>query len=259
MKSINRVLIFTDSRGQHKLSFKEKEIFTEKIANYLEKKNINVDLMTCPFCWTSTIDFIQIVEDKIINIDDYDLIILYTGVVEYSPRPLTNYYTALNGNNLNEEITFDKLIKGQKKIYNNKLDFMRKIISNELLNDKCYDIEYMGEKTKSLISLEINEQIILPYLKTLGNKLIFINSNKCVKGWEGNYILKNKNGRPHNINIIEEYSKQTLGKFKNYIDLLKWNDNDIKNYTVDNMHLTYEGSEYIYNCLIDKLENNFNI
>ena len=109
----------------------------------------------------------------------------------------------------------------------------------------------MGEKTKSLVSLEINEKIVIPYLKTLDNKLIFINSNKCIKGWEGNYILKNKNGRPSNINIIEEYSKQTIGKFENYIDLLKWDDNDIKKYTVDNMHLTFEGSEYIYNKLID--------
>lgn len=254
MYRMKKILIFTDSRGQHKLSFKNKKIFTEKIAEYLQQKDINVDLMLCPFCWTSTIDFIQLLEEKIVNENDYDLIILYTGVVEYSPRPLINYYTAINGDNLNDEITYDKLTKkGNQKIYNNKQDFMKKIINEELLNNKIYEVEYMGEKTKSLVSLEINEKIIIPYLKTLGNKLIFINSNKCVKGWEGNYILKNKNGRPSNINIIEEYSKQTIGKFENYIDLLKWTDNDIKKYTVDNMHLTFEGSEYIYNKLIDIL------
>lgn len=254
MKSVNRVLIFTDSRGEHKLSFNQNKIFTEKITDYLQNKSIKVDLMLCPFCWTSTIDFIQLLEEKIVNKKDYDLIILYTGVVEYSPRPITNYYTAINGNNLNEEITFDKLTKkDKKKIYNNKLDFIKKIISKKLLNNNIYEIEYMGEKTKSLISLEINEKIVIPYLKTLGDKLIFINSNKCVKGWEGNYILKNKNGRPNNINIIEEYSKQTINKFENYIDLLKWNDNDVKKYTVDNMHLTFEGSEYIYNKLINIL------
>lgn len=250
---MKKVLIFTDSRGQHKLTFKNNKIFTEKISDYLQNKNIKVDLMLCPFCWTSTIDFIQLLEEKIVNEKDYDLIILYTGVVEYSPRPLSNYYTAINGKNLNEEITFDKLTKKGKKIYNNKLNFMKKIISEELSNDKIYDIEYMGEKTKSLVSLEINEKIVIPYLKTLENKLIFINSNKCVKGWEGNYILKNKNGRPNNINIIEEYSKQTVGKFENYIDLLKWNVNDVKKYTIDNMHLSFEGSEYIYNKLIDIL------
>ena len=115
MKSVNRVLIFTDSRGQHKLSFNQKKIFTEKISDYLQHKNIKVDLMLCPFCWTSTIDFIQLLEEKIVNEKDYDLIILYTGVVEYSPRPLTNYYTAINGDNLNEEITFDKLTINSKK------------------------------------------------------------------------------------------------------------------------------------------------
>lgn len=50
--------------------------------------------MLCPFSWTSTIDFIQCIQEKIININDYDKIILYTGVVEYYPRHLSNYNKA---------------------------------------------------------------------------------------------------------------------------------------------------------------------
>ena len=94
---------------------------------------------------------------------------------------------------------------------------------------------------------------IINYLQKLENKLIYINSNKCVNDWEGNYIIKNKDGRPKNINIIEDFSKQTIGKFKNFINLLDWNDDDVKKYTVDNMHLTYEGSEFIYNEIIKLL------
>ena len=85
--------------------------------------------------------------------------------------------------------------------------------------------------------------------------MIFINSNKVVKGWEGNYININPIGRPKNINIIEEYANINLNKFTNTVDLLSWNDNDVKKYTIDNMHLTYQGSEYIFNKIIKILEN----
>ena len=37
----------------------------------------------------------------------------------------------------------------------------------------------------------MHEKYVVPYLQKYNNKLIFINSNKIVKGWEGNYILKN--------------------------------------------------------------------
>ena len=39
---MKKVLIFTDSRGEHKLSFKDKQIFTKKIAEMLKKKDIKL-------------------------------------------------------------------------------------------------------------------------------------------------------------------------------------------------------------------------
>ena len=114
-----------------------------------------------------------------------------------------------------------------------------------------YNVIYQNEDTRSLISLEINEKVVLPYLKNLEKKIIYINSNNIVPNWEGNYILKNKNGRPKNINVIEEYAKQMKGcNFTHFIDLLLWSDEDIRKYTVDNMHLSYEGSEWIFNKLV---------
>ena len=38
--------------------------------------------------------------------------------------------------------------------------------------------------------------------------------------------------------------------FTHFIDLLLWSDEDIRKYTVDNMHLSYEGSEWIFNKLV---------
>lgn len=252
----NKILIFTDSRGEYKASFNDKKIFTEKLKEYFTNFNVSCDLMLCPFSWTSTLEFIECIENKIINKDNYDFIILYTGVVEYSPRPISNYNKAYN--EYNNDITFDRLVDRDRKygkIFNNKEKIAKKIFTEQMINNNVeMNTIYENEKTKSLISLEMNEKVIISYLQKLGNKLIYINSNKIVSGWEGNYLNVNPNGRPKNINIIEDFSKQSIGKFENYINLLEWNDDEIKNYTIDNMHLTYEGSEYIYNKILSVIK-----
>ncbi len=60
------------------------------------------------------------------------------------------------------------------------------------------------------------------------------------------------------INIIIQKKILVINfilKLSNVIDISVWDNDDIKKYTVDNMHLTYEGSEWIY----DKLINYINI
>lgn len=245
-----RILIFTDSRGQRKGTFSSELIFTEKIKQYFEKKNIKVDLMLCPYRWTTTIDFIQCIEENIISISEYDVIILYTGIVEYSPRPISNFKEALNGGD--EDVTRKKLQKSKVKMVNNKERFMKKWIGEDLLRKNTeYDTKYKNEFTKSLISLEIYKKKIIPYLQTFDKKLLFINSNRIVKNWDGNYKKKNPYGRPKNIHVIEDFSKETIHSFSNCINLFSWSDDEIKKYTVDNMHLTLEGSNYIFHQIIN--------
>jgi len=247
-------LIFTDSRGEHKQSFFRKKIFTEKICKYFEEKNISCDIMLCPFKWTTTIDFIQCIEEKHINPDKYNIIILFTGVVEYSPRPLSNFNEAYYKNN--ERMSFNRLILNRShKIANNKRNFFMKFFDENNLNFKNYDIQYKGENTRSLISINMHEKVVIPYLQKYNEKLIFINSNKIVKDWEGDYLKANPIGRPKNINIINEFASINRNKFTNFVDLLSWDENDIKKYTIDNMHLTYDGSEYIFKEIIKIFEN----
>ena len=57
---MTKVLIFTDSRGEHKATFKDQHIFTEKVTLMLKDNGFDVDKMCCPFSWTSTLDFIEI-------------------------------------------------------------------------------------------------------------------------------------------------------------------------------------------------------
>ena len=215
-----KILCFTDSRGQFKNSFSTKQLFTEKLS-----QEFGSQLLLCPFKWTTTLDFIHLVNTRRININEFDKIVLYTGVVEFSPRPLSNYHDC----------------------YATK-SFIEDLCGNHLTED-TYGVEYQGEDTKSLITIECYEKVIIPYLQNFRNKLILINTNKIVPNWEGSYINVNPSGRPTNIDIVAEYSSKTLGKFDNLINLLEWNNKDIQKYTVDNMHLTYDGSEYIWDKL----------
>ncbi len=236
------ILIFTDDRGSHKKTFKNNEIFAEKIKKNFEGDNFNVDLLLCPFEYTTTVDFMYIME-KYVNIADYDLIILYTGIVESLPRPSSEYDKIMNNNNY-EEIKFkNSTIKTNKKEI-----FEYFFTSNSINENRGYDIN----KTKSLVSLEMYEEVVVPYLSKIGNKLIFINSNKICKKWENDYLLENNTDQPANVNVIEQYAAINSAKIPNIINL-DWNDTEIQRYTVDNIHLTYMGSEYIYDKILNKI------
>ena len=258
-----KILIFTDSRGQHKKkkSFKNKLIFTEKLKKELEKnKNNQVNLILCPYKWTTTFDFIELCLNEIINVDDYDLIVLYTGIVEFSPRPMNQVINLLYNNNKNQTLTTDDILDNKKVgLVNKKKITIDKLIGEENIKkyfNEPFSTKYKMEHTMNLLSVEMFENKIIKWLKeNLGNKLIYINCNNIVKNWEGDYKNINAKGRPANISLISNYSKITEKKLsKNIINLLEWTDEDIKKYTIDNMHLTYSGSEWIYNKLIDKIQ-----
>lgn len=246
------ILVFTDSRGEHKKTFESQSIFTEKLKIRYEARGHKVTLMLCPYSWTTTLDFLECITNKILNIDKYDLFILFTGIVDASPRPLSNFNKVYNNNEFNDKVTYDKLIsrdRSVRRIINVKKTYMDKITNSDILSrhlNTNYNVIYSGENTKSFINLEIYKTVVLPLLKKYENKLLFINSNKIVPGWDGNYLSINKDGRPSNISIIEQYSELANNSLKNVINLLKWSDYDVKKYTVDNMHLTFLGSEYIY-------------
>lgn len=256
-----KVLIFTDSRGEHKPSFDKKLIFPEKLRDDLIKDGHLCVLMLCPYKWTTTMDFIYSVESKIIDIESYDIVILYTGIVEYSPRPLSNYELAYNSQE-NQESTLERLthhVNG--RIVNNKKKFMELFVDEQIVKkhyDDMYEIKYNGENTKSIISVDILRYAIIPYLKKFDHKIIYLTCNNIVPNWDGDYILKNPTGRPKNIYEIEKYSQIIANEMTNVIDLAEWSFDEIKKYTVDNMHLTYDGSEWIYKNLKNKLKTLMN-
>ncbi|CAM3386582.1 6-hydroxymethylpterin diphosphokinase MptE-like protein [Legionella longbeachae] len=237
------ILIFTDSRGQHKPVGQNHKIFGERLA---EHPDLNVDLYLCPMKWTTTLDFLASFSKK--QLKQYDWVILYTGIVDWSPRPVSSAYQDLYNNTNTTNLDNIKLNTRDysKKIVNNKKKIFDEYFGEEEIIaylQNPFSTEYNNEKTINMYSLEMAENKLLPKLNELHN-LIFISSNYFVKGWEGDY----KKGRPKNIHLTHEYSNL----FSNYlkkeriVDLRKWTDEEVMKYTCDNLHLTQAGSDYIY-------------
>nr|WP_321442505.1 hypothetical protein [uncultured Cohaesibacter sp.] len=200
------------------------------------------------------LDFLELFSGE--DLQSYDYIVLYTGIVDWSPRPASSAYNNLYNN---KEITKNDNLRlntrdYSKKIINNKKAIFDSVFGeaeiNSHLNSPFPEV-YEGEKTNNMYSLDMAFHKLLPRLASIDN-LIFINSNRFVPGWEGDYIRK----RPANIAITESYSAlflQVLGKEKT-VDLLNWDYDDVKKYTCDNLHLSKEGSDYIYDEILKKIE-----
>jgi hypothetical protein len=252
-----RILFFTDSRGELKPTFRDKLIFPEKAKAFLESRGHAVDMILCPFKWTSTIDFIELIETGTLRIERYDKIVLYTGVVDWSPRPVSSFKACMKGTT-REPIDLKSFRRKKRppKVANHKMTFFRTFFGTRAYKAHARTnlaADYRGEPTRNLYSLDMLETHVIPYLKqTFGERLIFINSNRLVPGWEGDYLLKNPDGRPKNIRILELYSERMNDHF-DCINLLKWSNRQIQRFTVDNMHLTHAGSEWIYERLMKRL------
>lgn len=248
---MSKILIFTDSRGQHKPAGSNHFLFGERLKN--EVKDIDIDLVLCPMKWTTTLDFFEYAEK--FDLSQYNWIVLYTGVVEWSPRPHESAINDLynNKNEINTENWSENSRDYSKKIVNNKKKIFDRLFGASEIKkylSRTFDIKYEDKPTINLYSLQMAKQVVGPLLSSYKN-IIFINSNRVVEGWEGDY----KRGRPKNISIISEYSHVISGFFpqERLVDISSWTDTQIQKYTCDNMHLTKEGSDWIFNKLIEKM------
>jgi len=249
---LKKILIFTDSRGQHVPSGSNHKVFAERIRD--EVKDVEVDLVLCPMKWTTTIDFFIYIKE--FDIQTYDWIILYTGIVEWSPRPIESAISDIYDNKLNEKIVNWKENTQQyvKKVANNKKNTFDEMFGE--MNMKSYlnnpfDIKYNGSKTINMVSIKMVDEVLGPQLAEIDN-LIFINANRIVEKWNGDYPKL----RPLNISLIHKYSDCISKHFPKdrIVDLSLWSEEEINTYTCDNMHLTKAGNEYIFEEIVEKLD-----
>ena len=228
IKNFNKlkILIYTDSRGYNVLGKNGRNPFDSYCGKLI--KNYNAEYFICEEKHTTILDFLEKIKN--INTNKYDAIILHCGIVDFSPRPISNLNWVLNTKKNN--VYFNKAMTSYKDYYNNPIN-----------------VKYNNEKTLNLYSKRFLENIILKELKSL-NKLIWISSNKFVENWEGNY----KKGRPKNINeLVSGFEEILHENLHNVVDLRVWSDEDIKKYTIDNIHFTKEGFLMVYKLIDSKL------
>lgn len=218
----NKLLLYTDSRGTAVETFyKQRNPFFSYLKFFAD---YDVLYQFCPHKFTSILDFLKFYENSKIK---YDIIVLHCGIVDFAPRPVSSYESMLEGKR-------EYLVKrGWLHYFENRKDFL------------C---DYEGEKTLQFISLAFLEQEIIPELKNIDN-LIYVGINPVLHNWDGNYWRK----RPSCINlqlIQDETLMINLGKT---ISLKDWCEQDIKYYTVDNVHYNKRGLDYIGQQVLKKI------
>lgn len=244
-----KVLIFTDSRGQHTAQNTSHLVYGEMLAKL---DGLDVNRFYCPFKWTTTLDFLASFDSD--RLRGYDLIVLQTGIVDFSPRPFSNAFHDLydcqtEENSLNLTLNTRDY---SKKVRNWKKPIFDRIFGEETMTEHFkspFDSFYNGERTINLYSLEMARLRLTPILKEIPN-LLYVNTNRIASGWNGDYPRE----RPQNMSLIHEYCDLFSKEIPNQIDLSLWKNDEIKLHTTDNIHFTEEGNNYIYNRILDYID-----
>ncbi len=223
----SKVLIYTDSRGFNVIGRYGRSFIGTYIQTIL--RSYNTDYVICPQKHTTILDFLEYLS---VCEKSYDYVILHCGVVDFSPRPLSNI----------------------QEVYSHKKKSPIFLSLKEEMNHyyaSPSSVLYNNEQTINLYSKDYLNNNVIPQLLNITN-LIWINSNRFVSGWDGNYTK----GRPLNIQTyIDEFDSILMSKIPNIIDTRVWTDSEIKDYTIDNIHYTKKGFNQISKMLIKKLSN----
>ncbi len=213
-------LVFTDSRGFYIngiLNYKNP--FRSYINNELKYK---FKYNFCPQKSTTLIDFLYSTRNFNKNVP----VILHCGIVDFSPRNKKHTYKILKRlNNLAEKLNLPVLE------------------SNPLGGSYCNELTY------NLYTIDYLKNHIIHRLLEYKN-LIYIGINPVILDWRGNYFRD----RPDNINIILKYN-EVLVSMLSSIDISKWDEKQIKDLTVDNIHLSANGMNYLKREVKNKLNS----
>lgn len=222
-----KILVYTDSRGYNVNSKLGKNAYHSYVRYLIF--NYRTKFKICPEKYTTIVDFLEFIEN-IDGLNSYNYIILHCGIVDFSPRPLSN-------------------IENVKKSKLGSSSFKLLFQSNKLYHETPFTTKYQNEQTTTLYSIEYLQERIIPKLLNIQN-LIWIDSNMKIEGWEGNY----SKGRPANFNSVVKTFQQVLtASLKSVISLQNWSDNEIKQYTIDNIHFTTKGFKEIYKLIANQI------
>jgi hypothetical protein len=222
-----KIFLYTDSRGFDAPSLFRSFLWNSYVRYLISKYLVDFQIHTEKY--TLLLDFVEFYRSN--DLRKYDYIILHVGISDFSPRPLSNIEDLLN-------------YKKGKAIY-------KKLLLEDA-SHRSYPTTtfYRGEKTNTLYSTKFFKENILPQIKKIDN-IIWITSNKFVCGWEGNYTK----GRPENIgetvSLFQDIMREEL---KGRVVELDWTDDEVMEYTVDNIHFTSKGFCKVFDKIVTKIE-----
>jgi hypothetical protein len=233
-KNIDRpkLLVFTDSRG-----YEVTQAWNRKsaYASYVGKlcKYYQVDYVICPEFSTTVVDFLYEYQQRKDNGKHYDAVIAHVGVVDFSPRP-----TSMLDDMMKEKSHKISTLFGDVKI-------------TELMqyHKNAFKDLYFGKTVKNFYAQSFLKKQILPKLQAIDN-LIVIGCSPVLTDWRGNYWRD----RPNDMNMIIDYCSEYKVALANYIDMSELTREEIMEYTIDNIHLSQSGFNYVYHLIKVKLD-----
>lgn len=251
MTELKKVLLLTDSRGIHKPIGSTHQIYAERLG---KTPGIQLTSYRCPYQWTTILDLLRILDR--LGAKNFDHVILHAGIVDHSPRQLSSMLSRLvdpadPAPEAIEQSMIEKRDFSKGKLVNAKRPLLEKMFGKAAVEahfSAPYDVAYEGEKTINLYSLEMLKASLLPRLQSIPN-LIFVSSNTFSDGWQGDYPKP----RPQNIHMIEDYSRVLCEGLEHVVNLHQWSDAQVRHFTCDNLHLTKEGSDWIYLRLMEAM------
>jgi hypothetical protein len=215
-----RLLIVTDSRG-----FDYEGGARNTRRSYIRSLQRDYQVTLVADSQFTLVDFLASVSRE-----DYQAIILHCGVVDASPRPMDSLHRLLGSRTGRRE--WDALRTANADHYNIP-----------------FPTRFEGEATTTLYSLEYLRERVLPELATI-SKLIWISSNRFVKGWDGTW----QRGRPKNVNdVIRRFDEEMLAALPRTVDLWDWSPEQVMRMTIDNVHFTSPGFREIERRVRDRL------
>lgn len=232
----SKIFIFTDSRGYEVTKlWNKKNPFSSYIGDLI--KEFRVDYHICEYSSTTIIDFLYEYDRQLNKGKVFDFVIMHVGLVDFSPRP--------------KSMAIDILKAKAQKIKHFRWDV------NVFEKNICMPISteiYNNEKLANLYDEFFLKNEIIPLINKIPN-LIYIGCNPVLQDWRGNYWQD----RPRDISqILMSYNKVMLEGLtdKEIINIEDWGRDEIKEFTVDNIHLNRKGYDQIFSELKKKLRVN---
>lgn len=224
-KNKMKIFVFTDSRGYEVSNlWNKRNPFSSYVGDLIKK--FNVEYHICEYSSTTIIDFLFEYERKVKEGKNYDFVVAHIGLVDFSPRP---YSMAVN---------IIKMKAHKIKYLNWSIEEIESHIKIPVSNEI-----YNKERLSNIYSKSFLINNVIPRLVQIP-RLIYIGCNPVLSNWRGNYWQD----RPQDLSsTLMDYNALMLAMLneKNIVNIEGWGEKEIKNYTVDNIHLNCEGYRVI--------------